>query len=144
MKFGSMLATLVLVLVALTNLVQAVRHVPPPPIPVPGRPPANIVVRQEQRFAAARQALSARGVRGVIGYVADLGPPQLAADHRAMEDYFTAQFALTPCILDPHLRGRRWAIANVRTKTLADRLPAGFRVVEDFGGGVALLEQITP
>jgi len=144
MKTWSILTALVLAIVAMINLVQAVRHVPPAPVAVPGRPPANIVLRQELRFAAARRALEAHDVRGVIGYIADLAPPQLSADHASMEDYFSAQFVLTPCILDPNNVERRWTIANLRSKPLAERLPAGFRVVEDLGGGVALLQQGTP
>ncbi len=144
MKIWSALCAGFIAIVAALNLLQAVRHVPPPPIAVPGRPAANIVLRQEQRFAAARRALESRGVRGVIGYVADLAPSQLSADHRSMEDYFTAQFALVPCILDPKTEDRAWALANLRTKTLAERLPAGFRLVDDFGGGVLLLQKGGP
>lgn len=144
MKAWSVLTALVIAIVATINLVQAVRHVPPAPVAVPGRPPANIVLRQEQRFAAARRALEARGIREVIGYVADLAPPHLAADHASMEDYFSAQFLLTPCILDPNNVERRWTLANLRTKTLAERLPAGFQLVEDLGGGVALLQKGGP
>lgn len=144
MKAWSVLTALVIAIVATINLVQAVRHVPPAPVAVPGRPPANVVLRQEQRFATARRGLEARGVRGVIGYIADLAPPQLSADHASMEDYFSAQFVLMPCILDPNHVDRRWALANLRTKTLAGRLPAGFHLVEDFGGGVALLRKGAP
>jgi hypothetical protein len=144
MKMWSALTALCLAIVATINLVQAVRHVPPPPVAVPGRPPANIVLRQEERFAAARRALETRGIRGPIGYVADLAPPHLSADHRSMEDYFSAQFILAPCILDPKVGDRRWAIANLRTRTLAERLPAGFTVAEDFGGGVLLLRKGPP
>lgn len=144
MKAWSVLTALVIAMVATINLLQAVRHVPPAPVPVPGRPPANIVLRQEQRFGAPRRALAIRGVRGVIGYVADLAPPQLSADHASMEDYFSAQFVLIPCILDPNNVDRRWALANLRTKSLAERLPAGFQLVEDLGGGVALLRKGAP
>lgn len=144
MKTWSALTALILAVVAMTNLVQAVRHVPPPPVAVPGRPPANVVLRQEQRFAAARRALEARGIRGLVGYVADLAPPLMSADHLTMEDYFSAQFALAPCVLDPKADARRWVVTNLRRKTLAEATPAGFRVAEDFGSGVALLEKRAP
>ena len=135
---------LVIAVVTAINLVQAVRHVPPAPVAVPGRPPANVVLRQEERLAALRRALETRGVRGTIGYVGDLAPPAMAADHRSMEDYFSAQFVLAPCILDTKTDGHRWVVTNLRTRSAAGRQPAGFRVSEDFGAGVSLLEKDAP
>ena len=144
MKTWSILAAVVVAVVTALNLVQAVRHVPPAPVAVSGRPAANLVLRQEQRFAALRHALETRGVRGTIGYVGDLAPPHMAADHRSMEDYFTAQFVMVPWVLEPNSEGCRWAMTNLRMQPAAGRLPVDFRVVEDFGGGVVLLRKGGP
>lgn len=139
-----LLTTLVIAVVTVLNLVQAVRHVRPAPVSLPGLPPPNGVLRAEARFAALRVALAKHQVSGPIGYVADLGPPEMGADFRSMEDYFSAQFVLAPCVLDPRPEGRRWAVANLRQRTAAERVPAGFRVREDCGDGVLLLEKGGP
>jgi hypothetical protein len=144
MKLWTVIVALAVAVVTVLNLVQAVRHVPPPPIAVPGRPPANIVRRQEARFAALRTALETRGIRGPVGYIADLAPPAMNADHRSMEEYFTAQFVLVPFALDQHLGNCTWAIANLHTQPAAARMPAGFTVAQDFGDGVLLLRKTAP
>ena len=144
MKTWSILTALVIAVVTVLNLVQAVRHVPPAPVDVTGRPPGNVVLRQELRFATLRRALETRGVRGTIGYVGDLAPPQMAADHRSMEDYFTAQFVLVPWVLDPNPGSCRWAVTNLRAQPVVGRTTVDFQVVEDFGGGVALLRKGVP
>ena len=144
MKTWSILTALVIAVVTVLNLVQAGRHVPPAPVDVTGRPPGNVVLRQELRFATLRRALETRGVRGTIGYVGDLGPPLMAGDHRSMEDYFSAQFVLVPWVLDPNPDGCRWAVTNLRTQPVAGRTPGNFQVVEDFGGGVVLLQKGAP
>lgn len=125
------------------NLVQTVRRVPPPPR-LPSVPATDPVVRHEARFAAVPAALQRHAVRGVVGYFCDLAPEVMAATPAAMEDYFLTQFALTPWVLDPRATDRPWAIANLRRPDGAERLPAGYRIATNFGGGVLLLERTTP
>lgn len=144
MKTWSVLCALVIAGLTVVNLVKSVQHTPPPPMPVIGRLPENVVLRQEQRLAGLRRALTARGVRGQVGYIGDLSPPQMGADYRSMEEYFSAQFVLMPCVLDPKLGDSRWAVANLRRTTASERVPADFHVVEDFGDGVLLLQKGAP
>ena len=131
------------VVTAAINLAQTVRRVPPPPRR-PEAPATDPVVRNEARFAAVPAALQRHEVRGVVGYFCDLAPEVMAATPAAMEDYFLAQFALTPWVLDPRATDRPWAIANLRSPGGAERLPAGYRIAANFGGGVLLLERPKP
>jgi hypothetical protein len=131
---------LIVAAVCISNLAQAMRRVPPPPR-YGIAAPANPVLRHEQRFARLREALKTHRVRGTIGYLADLPPERLRADSRAMEEFFLSQFALVPVVLDANVESRPWAIANLHGTRAADRVPAGYHVVEDFGDGVLLLRQ---
>lgn len=124
------------------NLHQTFQRVRPAPR-VPGSP-AHVVVRLEERLAPVRRALEQRGVRGVIGYVCDLPPERMPHDHRSMEEYFASQFALVPWVLETDPAKAAWAVANLREAELGTRVPAGYRVWEDFGGGVALLGKAAP
>jgi hypothetical protein len=141
MKLWSAVMVLALAVVAGINLVTTARRIPPPPR-APVAIPQNVVMRHEQRFAAVRDALKTRSVSRAIGYLADLPPTELRASERSMREYFLTQFALAPWILDATAGDSQWVIANLHTARIADRMPAGFRVVEDFGDGVALLEKI--
>ena len=137
------IALLVLVVVCASNVVTTVRRVPPQPrAPVPV--PSNVVLQQEQRLAAVRASLQKRNVHGTIGYLADLPPNELAGNHHAMEAYFLTQFALVPLVIDARATDSRWMVANLHTTKMAERLPPGFRMAEDFGSGVALLEKVAP
>ena len=128
--------------VSAVNLHQAFQRVRPPPR-VPGGPP-HVVLRLEERLAPVRRALEQRGVRGVVGYVCDLPPERMPHDHRSMEEYFASQFALVPWVLETDPAKVTWAVTNLRETVLPARLPTGYRVAEDFGGGVALLGKVAP
>jgi hypothetical protein len=142
-KVWGTITLVVLVAVGAINLAATARRVPPQPR-APAAVPSNVVMRQEQRLAGLRASLQARDVRGTVGYLADLPAHELAASHPAMESYFLTQFALAPRVLDASANGARWIVANLHTTTIAQRLPAGFRVAEDFGKGVFLLEKVAP
>ena len=141
MKLWSAVMVLALAVVAGINLVTTARRILPPP-----RAPVviakNVVMRHEHRFAAVRDALKARSVSHAIGYLADLPPTELRSSERGMQEYFLTQFALAPWILDATAGDTQWVIVNLHTTRIADRMPVGFRVAEDFGDGVALLEKI--
>lgn len=142
MKTWCTISTLLIVLVCGLNLNHAVRRTPPPSVPT--TQPTNNVMRQEARFAPLRQALQRHAVRGTLGYLTDLSPDQLAADPKGMEDYFLTQFALVPWVLDARKADGLWAVANLHTTRPEARIPAGFRVAEDFGDGVFLLRRGPP
>ncbi|HUR58015.1 MAG TPA: hypothetical protein VM029_09930 [Opitutaceae bacterium] len=137
-------ASVVLIaIVAVVNVVQAVRRTPPQPrVPAVVTPP--VAMRQEARLARVRDALRARGVTSPLGYIGDLPVADWPADYHGMEDYTLGQFALAPWVLDAHAERCTWAVANLRTGDPARRVPATFRVVVDFGGGLLLLKKATP
>lgn len=139
------LTTTLLVLVGCCgiNLAHTARRTPPPPR-LPSAEPANNVLRHERRLAAVVAALRAHDVRGVVGYVSDLPPAAMRADTAAMEQYFLSQFVVAPLILDADIGRSAWVMANLHRSTAAERLPPGFALVEDFGGGVLLLRRIAP
>ena len=138
-----MLAPLVLVLVCGMNIVAtAARNRPQPRAPAAS--PTDIVMRHEQRMAGVRDALQQRGVRGTVGYLADVPAAELAGNHQRMEQYFLTQFALVPWVVDANVDAGSWVVANLHTTAIAERTPAGFRVVQEFGHGVALLERVRP
>ena len=141
MKAWNVIAVLGLVLVCGINVVAMARRVPPPPRAAAVSHP-NVVMRHQQRLAGVREALARRGVRGTIGYLADVPVAELSAHPRGMEEYFLTQFALVPWVLEARADDRDWLVANLHATSAAERMPAGFRVAEDFGGGVALLERI--
>ena len=67
----------------------------------------------------------------------------LAAPH-GIEHYFEAQFALAPLILDGDGRDP-WIVTDFeRGDASRGRIPPGWRVAADCGGGVMLLRQPEP
>jgi hypothetical protein len=143
MRSWCAITLLLLALVCGINLVATARRIPPAPR-VPPEIPQDVVMRLEQRMAGVRDALRAHAARDPIGYVADIPAADLAASHDGMQEYFLTQFAVVPWVVDPKADDCRWIIANLHTKPVSDRMPAGFRVAEDFGRGVWLLEKIAP
>ncbi len=137
------IALLALAVVVGVNLVATARRVPPPsrlPAPVP----ADNVRRAERRLAPLRAALDARGVPGRLGYIGDLPAATMGGDTAAMEQYFLAQFALLPRVLETDPARGTWAVLNVLRVPPAERLPEGFTVVEECGPGVMLLRRVAP
>jgi hypothetical protein len=136
-------SALLIAALAVINLAQTVRQTPAAPR-FASVVPADAAVRLEQRCAKLRAALAAHGVKGVVGYLADLPPEQMREEGDAMKEYFLTQFALTPIVLDTTLADCAWVVTNFHTGTVATRMPAGFRVVEDCGDGVLLLRKEGP
>jgi hypothetical protein len=142
MKARCALIALLIAGVSGINLAHVIRRVPPAPRS-PDATATNTVLRHEQRLAPVRRALQKHGVRGTVGYLTELPAELLAADPRAMEEYFLSQFVLVPWVLDARPGAWRWAVTNFRAATPAANVD-GFRVVEDCGGGVLLLEKLAP
>ena len=130
-----------LIAVCGVNVLATVRRVPPPSR-MPAPTSVNAVMRQEKRMAKLRQALHRHGARGTIGYLTDVPAAELAAQPHGMEEYFLTQFALVPWVLDARKLEGEWLVANLRASPLAERMPAGFRNVEDLGSGVWLLQRM--
>jgi hypothetical protein len=143
MKTWCTLCSLLIAIVAGINLAGALRRVPPPARHA-ATPAGDVVVQQERRLAGVRDALRDHGARGLIGYVVDLSPAQLPADPTAMQEYFLSQFVLAPWVLEPKVDDCAWAVANFHESAPAERIPAGFRIVQDFGRGVMLLRKDPP
>ena len=143
MEAWGAICSLLIASVAGVNLVEVVRRVPPPARHA-RTSGVDAVMRQERRLAGVRDALRIHGARGVIGYVTDLPPAQLPHDPAAMQGYFMSQFVLAPWVLEAKFADCAWAVANFPSSPAADRVPAGFRVVQEFGNGVLLLQRTAP
>lgn len=136
------LTALLLGSVAVANLLALARRMPPAPARGASASGVDVVMQHERRFAPVAAALQAHGVRGQVGYIADLPPEQLPGDSPAMRDYFLTQFALIPWVIEAKFSDCAWAITNWRHGNgLAPAAPAGFETVQDFGGGVLLLRK---
>jgi hypothetical protein len=136
-------ATLTFVgVVATANVIHIAGKLTPPPTVEAPDVRLDYVTRCERRFAAFRQNARIRGLSGTIGYVENWHDGE-SSSHEIEADYFIAQFALLPLILDHNLGGHEWALANFRTSTPPD-LPVGWRIVENFGQGVLLLGRSAP
>jgi hypothetical protein len=142
MKAWSAITALVIAIVAVTNVVAVLRRTPTLPRHPAFR--ADVVLRHEQRLGGVRAALARHGARGVIGYVTDLSPEKLTANEAAMQEYFLTQFVLSPWVLEAKFEGCAWAMANFGASPSPHPVPIGFRVVEDFGRGVLLLQKLPP
>jgi hypothetical protein len=135
-------ALMIVVAVAAANLRHVAQAVPPPPADSPVAA-ADPVTRQERRLAALHQELKTRGLQGPVGYVDEPTDRRQPKDLRAVEDYYLTQFVLAPLVLDPDAARHDWAVANLRSDIPA-RAPDGWRIEQDFGGGVLLLRKALP
>lgn len=96
--------------------------------PRPGHSqPAAKERRSEQRFAALKSSLPERGV---IGYVGEPG-----AD--AMGDYYWAQYALAPLVLD-HSTNHPLVVGNFVQTAGTGPGRGNLQLIKDFGDGVQL------
>ena len=136
------LSFLTLGVVAGLNLVRVAQRVPVVSARVSAAG-ADVVMQHERRLAAVRDVLRQRAIRGVIGYVTDVTPSALPADGDAMQGYFLTQFVLAPCVVEAKFADCAWAVTDYRRAT-ERRVPDGFRVVQDFGDGVSLLQRSPP
>ena len=131
------------VAVSSANIVWMAVGTPPAPIDPPGVS-SNNVVRHEQRFSAVRAGVAARGLTGTLGYLGELPQEQWQVDSISVEDYYLAQFALAPLLLDADAGRHEWIVADLPRYKLAARAPSGWIVVEDFGDGRFLLRKESP
>ena len=118
-----MIATVIFLLCCLLSTARILSEAPRPSSLATG----DIAQRSDQRFAAVKAALPQRGV---VGYVGDPGIP-------ALGDYYLAQYALAPLVLD-HSPNHSLVVGNFMTSPTSRELPAGLRLVTDFGDGVML------
>ncbi|HZZ20880.1 MAG TPA: hypothetical protein VFE25_16010 [Opitutaceae bacterium] len=100
------------------------------------------VVAARMKYARVREALSAKGVSGPIGFIDDL-PPGVDADP-SVQDYYLAQLWLAPLVLDEKSLGHDWAVMSLHPGRLAAPLPAGWRKERDMGNGVWVLRRVAP
>jgi hypothetical protein len=94
--------------------------------PNPRHPPGDIARRSDLRFAALKSALP---VTGVVGYIGEPGTPALA-------DYYLAQYALAPLVLDQS-PSHRLVVGNYPNQSPPPAAP-GLSGARDFGNGVFL------
>ena len=96
----------------------------------PGHPkdPAEVAQRSDQRFAALKAVLPARGVVGYIGESSAL----------ARGDYYLAEYALSPLVVDDSTN-HRLVIGNFPSSGSVPSSVKNLQLVKDFGNGVLLL-----
>ena len=95
--------------------------------PVPNHFAADEVTqRSDQRFASLKQACPAAGI---VGYIGESG-------NSAIPNYYLAQYALAPLVVDPSAR-HRLVVGNF-PNLQHPQLPPGLQLVGDFGNGVFL------
>jgi hypothetical protein len=86
----------------------------------------DIAKRSDQRFAALKSRLPARGVIGYIGETGDSATP----------DYYLTQYALAPLVVD-YSSDHGMVVGNFPS-SWPSQSPPNLRLVEDFGDGVLL------
>jgi len=133
----------IVVAVSSANIVWMSVGTPPAPIDTTGFP-SNPIARHELQYSAVRAAVVARGISGTLGYIGEQPRGRWLADSKTVEDYYLAQFALAPLILDADAGGHEWIVADLARDQLAARAPSGWNVVEDFGDGTLLLRKGSP
>lgn len=101
----------------------------------PRAPSPDGVTDFDRRFTALRAILPAKGI---IGYLTDPDTPP--GDTNAQAEYRLAQYALAP-LLVVNSPNQKFVVGNfhraVTTGSLRDR---GYKLVREFGNGIALLE----
>jgi hypothetical protein len=125
--------------VSVANVVRTVGRVPPARAGIPRAPAAT--ERGERRFARVNGALATRGITGTIGFIGDLPFDRADTADRAVEDYYLAQFALVPLVLDRNANGCDWAVVSLHGEPPEREIASNWQVVEDTGDGVLLLRK---
>ncbi len=88
--------------------------------------PDDIAQRSDQSFASLKAALPQQGI---VGYVGDSDAPA---------DYYLAQYALAPLVVD-HSPDHQLVVGNFSAQQLPQGLPyAHLQLLKDFGNGVLL------
>ncbi len=114
------IATLVFVLCCMLSTVRVLIDAPT------RRLPDDPATGADQRFAALKAALPPQGV---VGYIGESGNPAVA-------DYYLAQYALTPLVVD-HSSNHRLVVGNFPVPPPTP--PSGnLQLMKDFGNGVLL------
>lgn len=104
----------------------------------PTAPSPDGVTAFESRFAGLRAMLPAQGV---IGYMTEPGSTMDPTDAQA--EHHLAQYALAPVIVTP-AADRRYVVGNFhQVVTVGTLREKGFKLVREFGNGIALLEKET-
>jgi hypothetical protein len=91
----------------------------------------DVAQRSDQRFAALKAALPARGA---VGYVGESGNTGTA-------DYYLAQYALAPLVIE-NSADHTLIIGNFPTAKPVS-FPSNLQLVTDFGNGVLLLRNLS-
>jgi hypothetical protein len=116
------IATLIFILCCLLSTARIVIESPSPT----RLQPDDIANRSDQRFAAVKAALPQQGVIGYIG------------DSHSLADYYLAQYALTPLLVD-HSLNHPLVVGDFSTPLPPHGLPSDhLQVLKDFGKGVLL------
>src|SRR5579864_316345 len=88
--------------------------------------PDDIAQRSDQRFSSLKAALPQQGI---VGYIGDSGAPA---------DYYLAQYALAPLVVD-HSPYHPLVVGNFSAPLPPQGLPyAHLQLLKDFGNGVLL------
>lgn len=87
--------------------------------------PDDIATRSDQRFAALKAALPQQGI---VGYIGDSNSPA---------NYYLAQYALAPLVLDNSLN-HPLLVGNFSTSPPQNLTCAQLQLLKDFGNGVLL------
>lgn len=104
----------------------------------------DIVRYNEKRWHAAHAFLKDKVPAGPLGYLLLADKAAVAEDARTAQ-YFSSQFVVLPWRLEADLSSAtlRWAVADFMGVSLTDWIPpAGWRIVETYPGGVAVLQRV--
>lgn len=110
-------ATVIFILCGLLSTGRVITEAPTPR-------PDSVARRSDQRFAALKAALPPRGI---VGYVGDRGN---------LADYYLAQYALAPIVVD-NSPNHPFVVGNFPTTPVPSTL--NLQLLKDFGNGVLLL-----
>lgn len=107
------------------------------------KPPLEAVAEVDERFAELRKDLSIIHPPDVIGYIGD---PTVAASKTTSEvqEYYQAQFAMIPVVLDQNFEAYNWAVANLRKGKLDQQLLMDWEIHTRYENGVLLLKRKAP
>ncbi|MCX5678502.1 MAG: hypothetical protein NTY76_05270 [Candidatus Omnitrophica bacterium] len=98
--------------------------------------PRDQITQYEERFAAVRAALPARGA---VGYITEAPPEAVMAYGNLQAEYYLTQYAVAPVVVDNNPR-RGIVIGNFHSSALPDISAYGrFSVIMNAGNGVFLL-----
>lgn len=98
----------------------------------------DYVTWYEKRFEGLKGILPARGV---VGYISDKRPEEIATDPELTRGYYLTEYALSPIIVDNNL-GHELIIGNFHKPITAPNSLKyrGLAVFKDFGNGVVLFK----